>query len=283
MRLLKQSAAANVMVFMTDSADHVSGKASLTLTVTASKDGAAFASISTTVTDRGSGWYNLALAAGDTNTLGDLALHVTAAGADPTDLACRIVAGSLDADVSTRLATAGYTAPDNAGIATLTSRLTAGRATNLDNLDATVSSRSTYAGADTAGTTTLLARLTSGRATLLDNLANLDAAISVLTGRLTAGRATNLDNLNVTVSSRAVPGDAMALTAAAVDAVWDEVVELTYTARQLVRLIAAVNLGKSSGMSTTAPKFRDLADSKDRVAGTADSNGNRTAVTLDAT
>lgn len=45
----------------------------------------------------------------------------------------------------------------------------------LANLDATITSRSNYAGTDTPGTTTLLSRLTSGRATNLDNL---DAAIS---------------------------------------------------------------------------------------------------------
>lgn len=45
----------------------------------------------------------------------------------------------------------------------------------VTDIDATISSRSTYAGIDTSGTTTLLSRLTSGRATNLDNL---DAAIS---------------------------------------------------------------------------------------------------------
>jgi hypothetical protein len=45
----------------------------------------------------------------------------------------------------------------------------------LANLDAAVSTRSTYAGADTPGTGTLLARLTAGRATALDNL---DATIT---------------------------------------------------------------------------------------------------------
>ncbi len=45
----------------------------------------------------------------------------------------------------------------------------------VDNINATISSRSTYAGADTAGTTTLLSRLTGTRATNLDNL---DAAVS---------------------------------------------------------------------------------------------------------
>jgi hypothetical protein len=111
-RQLKQSTAANIMVFMTDSADHVSGKTGLTLTITASKDGAAFASITPTVTDRGSGWYNLALTASHTDTLGDLAIHVTATGADPTDMLCRITARVVD-DV---LPTASYTAPDNATI-----------------------------------------------------------------------------------------------------------------------------------------------------------------------
>jgi len=41
------------------------------------------------------------------------------------------------------LLASAYTAPDNASISTLTSRLTATRATNLDNLNATVSSRAT--------------------------------------------------------------------------------------------------------------------------------------------
>lgn len=45
------------------------------------------------------------------------------------------------------------------------------------NLNATVSSRSTYAGGDTSGTTTLLSRLTSTRATNLDNL---DASVAAV-------------------------------------------------------------------------------------------------------
>ena len=48
-------------VLMVDSADHVTGKTGLTLTITASKNAAAFASVSPTVTERGSGWYNIAL------------------------------------------------------------------------------------------------------------------------------------------------------------------------------------------------------------------------------
>src|SRR3954464_13262830 len=88
--LLKQSTARNRMILMVDSSDHITGKTGLTLTITASKDGAAFASISPTVTERGNGWYNVALTSSHTDTLGDLAVHITATGADPTDF-CAVV------------------------------------------------------------------------------------------------------------------------------------------------------------------------------------------------
>ncbi len=93
MSLLKQSTARDKLVFMTDSADHVTGKTGLTLTITASKNGAAFASITPTVTERSNGWYSLALTTSHTDTLGDLALHVTATGADPTDVVWEVVVG----------------------------------------------------------------------------------------------------------------------------------------------------------------------------------------------
>jgi len=100
MRKLKQSTARNVMVLMVSSADHVAGVAGAALTIAASKNGAAFASISPTVTDRGNGWYSLALTASHTDTLGDLALHVTATGADPSDMVLLVEGGSLDVDTS---------------------------------------------------------------------------------------------------------------------------------------------------------------------------------------
>ena len=90
--LLKQSTARNLLVFVTQSADHVTGLTGASLTITASKDGGAFGSISPTVTERGSGWYSLALTASHTDTLGDLALHITASSADPADLVRQVVA-----------------------------------------------------------------------------------------------------------------------------------------------------------------------------------------------
>jgi hypothetical protein len=85
MRVLRKSQTRNVVVFMTDSSDHISGKTGLTLAITASKDGASFASITPTVTELTNGWYKLALTASHTDTLGDLALHITATGADTLD------------------------------------------------------------------------------------------------------------------------------------------------------------------------------------------------------
>jgi antitoxin component HigA of HigAB toxin-antitoxin module len=164
----------------------------------------------------------------------------------------------LDAAVSSRLAAASYTAPPAyttpPTVVQIRQEMDA-NSTKLANLNATVSSRSTYAGTDTAGVTTLLTRLDAGRALKLDNLdvaistrlattgytpppasstpptvvqirqemdtnssklANLDAAVSsrstyagidtagtsTLLLRLTSARALLLDNLNATVSSR---------------------------------------------------------------------------------
>jgi len=55
------------------------------------------------------------------------------------------------------------------------------------------------------------------------------------------------------------------------------------TLRQALRILLAASAGKSSGGGTSTVNFRDLADSKNRISATVDSNGNRTSVTLDAT
>lgn len=47
-------------------------------------------------------------------------------------------------------------------------------------------------------------------------------------------------------------------------------------------LIMAALLGKASGMGTTTGIFRAVDDSKDRITATIDADGNRTALTLDA-
>lgn len=65
------------------------------------------------------------------------------------------------------------------------------------------------------------------------------------------------------------------------DAVWDEAVDSTITARQSIRLANSALGGKASGLNTTTAVYRDLADTKDRISATVDADGNRTAVTRD--
>lgn len=98
--LLKQSTSRNVPVLVVESADHITGLTGATLTVTASKDGGTFATITPTVTELSGGWYNLALTSTHSNTLGALALHVTATSADPTDVLLEVVADLPGASVS---------------------------------------------------------------------------------------------------------------------------------------------------------------------------------------
>lgn len=62
---------------------------------------------------------------------------------------------------------------------------------------------------------------------------------------------------------------------------WDTVIDGTYTAKSLLRLMSSALLGKVSGAGSNAPVFRDLSDTKNRISATTDSSGNRTAVTLD--
>jgi hypothetical protein len=117
MRLLKQSTARNVMVFMVDETDHVTGLAGLTLAIDLSKDGGGFAAISPTVTEVDVGWYKVALTASHTDTLGDLVLHVTAPSADSAEVLCQVVKylpGENDAAIlagTNLIGTVGATVP----------------------------------------------------------------------------------------------------------------------------------------------------------------------------
>ncbi len=90
---IKQSTTAQPLIFfMTDSADHLTGKTGLSPTVTIRKVGGSFASPSGSVTEIANGWYQVAGNATDSNTLGPLILHATGTGADPTDMFFVIVA-----------------------------------------------------------------------------------------------------------------------------------------------------------------------------------------------
>lgn len=92
-KMRKQSDITYPLFFlMVDSTDHVTGKTGLSPTVTISKNGGAFASPSGAVSEVGNGLYKVAGNATDSNTVGELWVHATATGADPTDTSYTVVA-----------------------------------------------------------------------------------------------------------------------------------------------------------------------------------------------
>ena len=88
-KFVQQSTANDpLFFFLTSSSDHITGVTGLGSgpSVTLSKNGAAFAAPAGAISEIGSGWYQVAGNATDTNTLGELLLHATGTGADPCDL-----------------------------------------------------------------------------------------------------------------------------------------------------------------------------------------------------
>lgn len=83
--ILQSSTQAPLLFFLVQTSDHITGLTGASPTVTISKAGAAFGSPAGAVTEIASGWYKVAGNATDSNTLGPIALHATAASADPFD------------------------------------------------------------------------------------------------------------------------------------------------------------------------------------------------------
>lgn len=140
MALLKQSTAYTRMFLLVQTADHITGLTGASPTVTLSKAGGAFAAAGGTVTEVSSGWYKIALTTTDTNTLGELAFHVTAASGDPTDFADQVAANILgDTLPANTTQLAGQTVTAAAGVTFPTSvasptNITAGTITTATNL-----------------------------------------------------------------------------------------------------------------------------------------------------
>jgi hypothetical protein len=177
--MLKQSTARNVMVFLTDSTDHVTGLAGATLTITLSKNGAAFASITPTVTDRSDGWYSVALTTAHTDTLGDLVLRATATGADPIDLREQVFAGlpgesvtvsSIGTDVITSTALAA------SAVTEIATGVRSELATELARIDVATSTRLATSGYTVPPTAS--ANATAVRSELTTELGRIDVAVS---------------------------------------------------------------------------------------------------------
>lgn len=98
-----------------------------------------------------------------------------------------------------------------------------------------------------------------------------------------------LDTTGVLVASVATDAiDAAAMADGANQEIADEVldrangIETSFTLRQALRIILAATGGKASGLDTSTAVYRDVGDTTNRISATVDADGNRSAVTLDA-
>lgn len=194
MRRLPQSTSRVVTFAAFLSSDHVSIATGKTIAITISKNGGAFANPAagaTNATEIGStGIYKVTLGTGDTDTLGDLWVHGTAATIDNVDFVDDVVSATnggltnLDGTVTSRMAT--YTQPTGFLAATFpngtianTTNLTAGTiATVSGNVNGSVGSVTGAVGSVTGLTAS-----------------NLDATVS---SRLAGASYTAPDNTSIT-------------------------------------------------------------------------------------
>jgi hypothetical protein len=105
----QQSVAASIEFAMVSSSDHISALTGASPTLQISKAGGSFAAPAGTVSEVGGGWYIFHATAVDTNTLGDLAINVTATGGDPTALKEQIVAFNPNATTLGGISPGPYT------------------------------------------------------------------------------------------------------------------------------------------------------------------------------
>ena len=105
----------------------------------------------------------------------------------------------------------------------------------------------------------------------LSGLSTLDAAgIRTAIGLAAA----NLDTQLGALSTFDPESDDVTAAARTVEGALDEI--------EALRLILAALVGNTTGNEASAPKFRDQADTKDRIEATIDINGNRTVTAVDA-
>lgn len=129
------------------------------------------------------------------------------------------------------------------------------------------------------------------RAALGMSSANLDTQLTAIDDYLDTeiaaikAKTDNLPSDPADASDIASLIDALPTAAENAAAIWDlsNGIETSITPRQALRLILAASAGKLSGAATTTITIRNVGDSKDRIVATVDSDGNRSAITTDAT
>lgn len=220
---IKQSTALTVPFFVHDvNGDAVTGLVDAGFTKRISKNGATFAAMTVTITEMETGWYSIPLSTTHSNTLGLLTILFTHASAKqvnlqwrvsariPDDLAFPVVSGrGINVNAANRAESDLRTWIGTAPLALVAQRVVA---------NAQVVGDKTGYALSAAGVDAIWDEVQSGHVTAGTFGLFLDAAIS---SRSSHGDPDPSGFIDVAISSRQPSGN-VGLTAAAVDAIWDE-------------------------------------------------------------
>lgn len=205
-------------------------------------------------------------------------------GAYGSGTAGYILGTNLNATVSSRLATSGYTAPlDAAGTRSALGLATANLDTQLGDLPTATENAAAVWNAAIA---TYTASGSFGQRVLRST--NTQAEVAITGSNHVAADIHELQPAvidNTHFAAGAIDSNALAASAATeiATATLGATVEGSETLVQAVRLVRAALVGKLSGAATTTVTIRDAADSKARITATVDADGNRLSVSTDAT
>jgi hypothetical protein len=232
----------------------------------------------------------MALTSGERTTLAAAIWNALTSGLTTVASIGKLLVDNLNATISSRLASASYTAPDNAGIAsaaaaaasaatdsaTLVGRLTSGRATNLDNLDAAVSTRTKPS--DTQAAVTTAINLTNAP-TAGDFTAAMKISLNAATPAATVSDKTGFSLVAGydPAKTAAQAGDAMALTSGErttlAAAIWNALTSGLTTVASIGKLLVDnVNATISSRLASasyTAPDNAGIASAAAAAASAA--------------
>lgn len=262
---LKQSTAIDVsMGPFLDSADGSSVESALTITapdIRLKKNGGAWAqkNAAQTLSHEENGWYEVALDTTDTNTLGNLLIAIHESGALPVWREFQVVPANVWDSFFGADKLQVHADEITAGLITAAAVATGAIDADAIAADAVTEIQSGLSTLDAAGVRSAVGLASANMDTQLSNIANSVATLGPAIDAVPTAAENAIELLDQAAG-----------------------VETNRTLRQTLRLMLATLCGKASGMATTTATFRDTNDSKDRVVATVDSDGNRTALTLDA-
>ncbi len=182
---IPQSTAKTVLFKAYSSTDHVSEATGKTIAITISKNGAAFGNPNagaTNATEISNGWYKVALDTTDTGTIGPLAVRGAVSGIDDVGILLEVV----------KATNAGFTALPDTACTTNASLLT-------------------------SGTSTAQLSVASGQVTVATNNDKTGYTASTVSDKTGYALTSAYD----AAKTAAQAGDAMTLTAGAIQAIWD--------------------------------------------------------------